>query len=357
MKTSEFTANDILARVHDGQRITEEEANRLFAEADLVPLGAAADAVRARLHPDRITTYIIDRNINYSNVCAIDCYFCAFYRKTSDKDTYVLTHEQIGEKIAETIALCGRQILMQGGLHPKLKLGWYEDLLRFIKTNYGIHIHAFSAPEIVFFAKINKLPLRTVIERLREAGLDSIPGGGAEILVDEVRDKISRYKCTTAEWLEVMRTAHGIGMRTTATMMFGHKETFADRVRHFEVVRQLQDETGGFTAFIPWTFQPENTQMPMTPVGSHDYLRTLAISRIYLDNFDNIQGSWVTQGPKIGGMSLHFGANDLGSTMIEENVVAAAGCAFRMDAQKLEECIASSGFTPRRRNYYYQYIT
>ncbi|MFH0794357.1 MAG: CofH family radical SAM protein, partial [bacterium] len=272
-------------------------------------------------------------------------------------DGYVLTKDEIGAKIEELIALGGRQILLQGGHHPDLKLEWYEDLLSWMRNTYGIHIHGFSPPEIWHFHKLNDLPLDVVISRLKDAGLSSIPGGGAEILVDRVRLKLSRIKCTTDQWLEVMRVAHGLGLRSSATMMFGHIETLADRVEHLERLRLLQDETGGFTAFICWTFQPENTALKRLPkLGSFEYLKTQAIARLYLDNFRNVQSSWVTQGPKIGQIALLYGANDMGSTMLEENVVSAAGTTYKMNAQQLEMMARELGLEPRRRNFFYDLL-
>jgi cyclic dehypoxanthinyl futalosine synthase len=330
----------------------------LFEQARLLELGRAAQAITLRKHPENYRTFNIDRNINYSNVCAAVCDFCAFYRKRNDPDAYVLDRATLYQKIEETIAAGGDQILMQGGLHPEFKLEWYEDLLRDLKQRFPqINLHAFSPPEIWFFHKLNKMPLREVLERLKAAGLGSLPGGGGEILVDRVRKAMTKNKCLSDEWLEVMRVAHQIGLRSSATMMFGHIETLAERVEHLDRLRQLQDETGGFTAFICWSFQSENTAMADVPtVGSHEYLRTQAISRIYLDNFDNVQSSWVTQGAKIGQAALFFGANDMGSLMLEENVVSKAGTVHHLTLEEIKSNIRELGFEPRQRNVHYQLI-
>jgi cyclic dehypoxanthinyl futalosine synthase len=317
----------------------------------------AADSVRRRLHPEGIVTYIIDRNINYTNFCTEYCTFCAFYRPLGHPEGYVLPKETIFEKIQETIELGGTGILMQGGLHPELKIEWYEDLLSSIKKRFRIWLHCFSSPEIQNIARVSGLPVRETIARLRDAGLDSIPGGGAEILDDAVRQRISRLKCTAAEWVEVHREAHRLGMRTTATMMFGCGETIAQRVAHLEIVRRLQEETGGFTAFIPWTFQRENTSLGRSvkdEATAVEYLKTLAISRCYLDNIPNVQSSWVTQGLKTCQIGLRFGANDVGSIMIEENVVSAAGAHHRACEEELRRMIRDAGFTPRQRDTLYR---
>jgi cyclic dehypoxanthinyl futalosine synthase len=299
-------------------------------------------------------TYVVDRNINYTNICVSGCLFCAFHRQPTDADAYVLDRDELFGKIDELVSVGGTQILMQGGLHPDLRLDYYCDMLRAIKERYDIHIHTFSPPEIVHFARLEGMSVSEVIRTLHESGLDTIPGGGAEILVQSVRDRVSPRKCTADEWISVMRDAHSIGMRTTATMMFGHVETYADRIEHLRKVRELQDETGGFTAFIPWTFQPGNTGLPLRTVGGHEYLKTLAICRIFLDNFSNIQASWVTQGAKVGQVALYFGANDLGSTMLEENVVRAAGVQFRMSIEDMRQLITEAGFEPVQRNCYYE---
>ncbi|MEW5802842.1 MAG: cyclic dehypoxanthinyl futalosine synthase [bacterium] len=337
-------------------RITEQEAVTLFQEADLLTLGALSHLKRQRLHPEKLVTYIVDRNINYTNICLSRCRFCAFFKEDGAEGGYVISLQDLAQKIEETLALGGIQILLQGGLHPRLELGYYEDLLRFIKSRYRIHIHGFSPPEIIHLSRQSNLSVRTVIERLRAAGLDSIPGGGAEILVDRVREKVSPCKCNSREWLGVMETAHAAGLKTTATMMFGHLETLEDRIEHLSVIRQLQDKTGGFTAFIPWPFQPGNTSIAKPASSGFEYLKTLAISRIFLDNVPNIQASWVTQGAKVAQIALNFGANDLGSTMIEENVVAAAGVSFRLPESELKKVIEGAGFLPARRTMDYALI-
>jgi cyclic dehypoxanthinyl futalosine synthase len=345
-----------LRKAVDGSRLTPEEGLALSDCCDLPALGRAADAVCRRLHPEPYRTYNIDRNINYTNICAAVCHFCAFYRKSTDADAYVLSREVLYQKIEETIAAGGDQALLQGGLHPSLKLNWYEDLLRDLKTRYPhFNLHAFSAPELWHFHKLNKLPLREVLGRLIQAGMGSLPGGGAEILVDRVRRAITVNKCLTDQWLEVHRLWHELGGRSTATMMFGHVETPADRIEHLQRLRQLQDETGGFTAFICWTFQPENTAMAQVPTaGGFDYLRTQAIARLFLDNVPNLQSSWVTQGPKIGQLGLFFGANDMGSLMLEENVVASAGTVHHLSLEQIRTAIRQAGFIPRQRNVFYQ---
>jgi len=352
------TAPAILRNAVEGRRLTFEEGVALFREADLIDLGRAADAVCQRLHPEPFRTYNIDRNINYTNVCTAVCDFCAFYRKVNDADAYVLDREVLYQKIEETIALGGDQILMQGGLHPHLKLEWYEELLRDLRSRFpSVNVHGFSAPELHHFTKVSKRPIREVLERLKEAGLGSLPGGGAEILVDRVRKAITRGKVGTDDWLNVHRVWHELGGRSTATMMFGHVETIEERVEHMERVRQLQDETGGFTAFISWTFQPEHTDMAnVPPSGAFEYLKTQAITRLYLDNVPNIQSSWVTQGAKIGQMGLFFGANDMGSLMIEENVVSSAGTVHHLSLEEIKRCIREAGYIPRQRNVFYEYI-
>jgi cyclic dehypoxanthinyl futalosine synthase len=347
-----------LQRAVDGERLTFDEGCALFREASLLNLGRAADDVCRRLHPEPFRTYNIDRNINYTNVCAAVCDFCAFYREVDDADAYVLDRPVLLEKIRETVELGGDQILLQGGLHPHLKLEWYEELLADIKSHFPqVNVHGFSAPEIYHFTKVAKLPLRTVLERLKGAGLGSLPGGGAEILVDRVRKEITRGKVLTDNWLAVHRTWHELGGRSTATMMFGHVETLEERVEHLERVRQLQDETGGFTAFIAWTFQPDHTDMAdVPPAGAFEYLRTQAISRLYLNNVPNIQSSWVTQGAKIGQIGLYFGANDMGSLMIEENVVSSAGTVHHLTLEEIRRAIREAGYIPRQRNVFYEYI-
>ena len=346
----------ILDKAVAGERLTPEEGLALTASHDLAALGRAADAVSRRMHPENYRTYNIDRNINYTNVCTAVCDFCAFYRGPGDAEGYVLPREELLNKIEETVALGGDQILMQGGLHPKYKLDWYEQLLHDIKERFPqVKVHGFSPPELHHFTKVNNLPIRTVLERLKAAGLGSIPGGGAEILVDRVRDAITRGKVNSDDWLNVMRTWHELGGHSSATMMFGHVETLAERIEHLERLRQAQDETGGYTAFICWTFQPENTDMADVPTaGPYEYLKTQAIARLYLDNFPNIQSSWVTQGLKIGQLALLFGANDMGSLMIEENVVAEAGTVHFLTLEQIRAAISELGFVPRQRNVFYE---
>ena len=352
------TVPAILQRIVDGGRLSFDDGIALLETASLLEIGAAANQVCQRLHPEPYRTYNIDRNINYTNVCTAVCDFCAFYRKVGDTDAYVLDREVLLEKVRETVALGGDQILLQGGLHPHLRLEWYEELLRDIKGHFpGVNIHGFSAPEIYHFTKVSKLPLETVLRRLQEAGLGSLPGGGAEILVDRVRRAITRGKVLTDDWLEVHRVWHRLGGRSTATMMFGHVETIAERVEHLERIRRLQDETGGFTAFIGWTFQPDHTDMAdVPPAGAFEYLKTQAFSRLYLDNVANIQSSWVTQGAKIGQLGLFFGANDMGSLMIEENVVSAAGTVYHLSLEEIQRAIREAGYIPRQRNVFYEYI-
>lgn len=338
----------IISKTRAEERISTEDALQLYQEAGLNVLGQLACEVRQRLHPDPVVTYVIDRNINYTNKCISGCRFCAYYCAPDDPEGYVLTHRELGAKISETKAMGGTQVLLQGGLHPDLPLSFYEDMLRFIK-DMEIHCHGFSPPEIVHFASVSGCSVQDVLGRLVDAGLDSIPGGGAEILVDRVRQQIAPRKATTDQWLDVMEKAHNMGLRTTATMMFGHVETFEDRVEHMRRLRDLQDRTGGFTAFIPWPFQPGNTAIKVRPATGQEYLRTLAISRIFLDNIPNIQASWVTQGPKVAQISLFFGANDFGSTMIEENVVAAAGVSHRLSEQEIRRIVEGAGFQARQR--------
>jgi len=341
--------SQIKTKVREGRRLSGEEALLLYEKADLNLLGQLADEIRQRLHPEPIVTYVIDRNINYTNICISGCKFCAFYRAPGDSSGYVLSKEELAKKIEETQALGGTQILLQGGLHPDLPISFYEDMLSFIKKNFGIHCHAFSPPEIVHIAHISGLSIKEVLKRLINAGLDSIPGGGAEILVDRVRKQVSPRKASTDEWLDVMETAHGLGLKTTATMMFGHVERLDERIEHLLRLRDLQDRTGGFTAFIAWPFQPKNTAIKVRPSTGHDYLRLLAISRIVLDNFQNIQASWVTQGPKVAQIALFFGANDFGSLMIEENVVAATGVSHRLSEKEMRRIINETGFEPHQR--------
>ena len=356
--TDKATVREILNKSIAGERITADEGLMLLQSHDLAAIGSAADQVARRLHPENVRTYNIDRNINYTNVCTAVCHFCAFYRGPKSDEGYVLSTEQVLEKIGETVELGGNQILMQGGLHPKFKLEWYEDLLRSIKSEFPeVNIHAFSPPEFHHFTKVNNLSIEEVLRRLKEAGLGSIPGGGAEILVDRVRSELTRGKVMTDDWLNVMRVWHKMGGKSTATMMFGHVETLKERIEHLERLRQLQDETGGFTAFICWTFQPDNTDLSNVPAsGSFEYLKTQAIARLYLDNFPNIQSSWVTQGLKIGQLAMLFGANDMGSLMIEENVVAEAGTVHYLSLDQIRESIEELGFEARQRDVFYNLV-
>ena len=348
----------ILAKTVDGQRLSLEDGLALLESHDLTSIGRAADEVTRRKHPEAYRTYNIDRNINYSNICTAVCDFCAFYRAPKSPEGYVLSREELHQKIAETVELGGDQILLQGGLHPEFKLEWYEEMLSDIRSQFPqINVHGFSPPEIYHFTKVNNLSLRTVLERLKEAGLGSLPGGGGEILVDRVRGEITRGKVMTDDWLDVSRVWHELGGRSSATMMFGHIETLAERIEHLERLRQLQDETAGFTAYICWSFQPENTDMAdVPPAGAFEYLKTNAVSRLYLDNFDNVQSSWVTQGLKIGQMALLYGANDMGSLMIEENVVAEAGTVHFLTLDQIRDAIRELGYIPRQRNVHYQLI-
>jgi cyclic dehypoxanthinyl futalosine synthase len=337
--------------------LSPREAADLLSSTDLIGLGMAADALRRKLHPAGVASYIIDRNINYTNVCTDACTFCAFYRPLGHPESYVLSKDELFRKIQETLDLGGTGILMQGGQHPELKIEWYEDLLRSIKQRFRIHLHCFSSPEILNIAEVSGLSLRDTLVRLRDAGLDSIPGGGAEILDDRVRSRVSRLKCSTDEWARVHREAHSLGMRSTATMMFGCGETLEERVNHLEVIRSIQQDTGGFTAFIPWTFQKENTALGRSvhhEATAVEYLKTLAVSRLYLEEIPNVQASWVTQGLKLCQIALRFGANDVGSIMIEENVVAAAGTRHRSSAEELRRLIRDAGFIPKQRDTLYQ---
>jgi cyclic dehypoxanthinyl futalosine synthase len=337
--------------------LTHRQAVDLLSDPDLIGTGMAADAVRRRLHPEGVVTYIVDRNINYTNFCTEYCTFCAFYRPMGHPEGYVIGKQELFAKIQETLDLGGAGILMQGGLHPGLAIEWYEDILRDIKRRFRIHLHCFSSPEILNVAEVSGLSLRDTIARLRDAGLDSIPGGGAEILDDNVRRRVSRLKCTTEEWAEVHRVAHSLGMNTTATMMFGCGETLAERVNHLEVVRRVQEDTGGFTAFIPWTFQKENTSLGHSfreEATATEYLKTLAVSRLYLENIPNVQASWVTQGLKLCQIALRFGSNDVGSIMIEENVVSAAGAHNRSTEEELRRIIRDAGFIPKQRDTLYR---
>jgi cyclic dehypoxanthinyl futalosine synthase len=353
----------LVDKVIDGARISAEEAVELY-RLPLNELGQLADYRRQIAKKDayqgrgnEIVTYIVDRNINYTNVCNVYCKFCAFYRTEKDDDHYVLSHEQIDQKIDELISIGGVQILMQGGHHPKLGIDYYIELLNHIREKYPqINIHAFSPPEFNHFSQIFGMPMRELILKFKEAGLGSIPGGGGEILVDRVRDRISPLKCNSDQWLKVMEIAHEEGLNSSATMMFGHVETVEERIEHLERLRVLQDQTRGFTAFICWTFQPENVVLKALPVGSAEYLRMQALSRIYLDNFENLQSSWVTQGPRIGQIALRFGANDYGSVMMEENVVSKAGTSFCTTREEIEVIISESGYEPRVRDNWYNLL-
>jgi len=350
-------ARAILERAAEGERLSPAEARRLFDEASLIDLGLAADAARTRLHPDPVVTYIVDRNINYTNFCVTKCSFCAFYRLPGDtEEGYLHPKEALYRKIEETIDLGGTGILMQGGHHPTLPLEWYEDLLASFKERYPIHIHAFSPPEIQHIVHVSKRPLAEVLERLKKAGLDSIPGGGAEILVDRVRDRIAPLKLKSEDWMAVMDCAHRLGIPSTVTMMFGHVESLDDRMEHLRRVREQQDRTGGFTAFIAWTYKPGNTEMGGRETTSADYLRTQAIARLFVDNILNIQSSWVTQGTEIGQVALRYGANDMGSVMIEENVVRSAGNTYSTSREELERLIVEAGFHPRQRDTLYRLV-
>ena len=342
-----------------GRRISAGDAHTLLLEGDLLELGLAAHEVRNRFNDPTVATYNIDRNINYTNVCVYKCRFCAFYRVPGDPEGYLLPFEEIGQKVEETLALNGTGILMQGGVHPDLPLSYYEDLLRYLRSNYpALHVHAFSPPEVKFIAKKERMSFYEVIARLKAAGLMSIPGGGAEILSDQIRKDVLAYpKCSAEEWIDIMRQAHRNGLRTSATMMYGMGEPLTDRVEHFQRVRDLQDETGGFTAFISWTFQHEHTEMPDMPeIYADEYLRTLAVSRLFFDNVVHFQTSWVTQGKKIGQASLAFGADDMGSIMIEENVVSSAGTSYRMSQDEMEHLIRAAGYTPKQRTNLYERI-
>jgi cyclic dehypoxanthinyl futalosine synthase len=341
-----------------GGRLSGAEALELYRHAPTYWLGRMADAVRLSKHPDDLVTYIIDRNVNYTNVCVARCNFCAFYREVGHSEGYVLGFEEIFKKIEETLALGGVQLLLQGGHNPDLPLAWYEDLFRAVKERFpDFKLHALSPPEVLHISRMSKLPVPDVIGRLIAAGLDSIPGGGAEILVDRVRRVLNCYsKASADEWLDVMRQAHRAGLRTTATMMYGTVETDEERLEHMLRLRALQDETGGFTAFITWSYQPEHTERGGTEATGVDYLRTLAIARLVLDNFDNLQASWVTQGGKVGQLSLAFGANDMGSVMIEENVVRAAGASYCMDEVEIVRNVEDAGYVPKRRNMHYEIL-
>src|SRR5688572_14502461 len=361
--TYDPSSDELLEKVWDGARISQAEALRLY-RLPLEELGALADhrrqLAKAPAYDGRgndIVTYIVDRNVNYTNVCNVYCKFCAFYRTEKESDSYVITHDEMDRKIEETIALGGTQILMQGGHHPKLTLQWYLDLLSHIKEKFPqINIHGFSPSEFIHFREVFNLSLEEIIGQFVKAGLGSIPGGGGEILVDRVRKRISPLKAMSDDWMSVMDVAHRIGLNSTATMMFGHVETIEDRIEHLERVRVQQDKTGGFTAFIAWTFQAENTRLKAPTVGASEYLRMQALARIYLDNVPNIQSSWVTQGQEIGQIALKYGANDLGSIMIEENVVSQAGTTFRMTVADMRRFIEDLGYEPHQRDNWYNLV-
>ena len=353
-----MTADAIAASIRQGVRLTPDTAAMLYRDAPTSLLGRLADQARQSKHPEGLVTYIIDRNVNYTNVCVARCRFCAFYRPVGSSEGYTLGFDEICRKIEETIALGGNQLLLQGGHNPDIPLQWYEDLFRGVKARFpDFRLHALSPPEIIHISRLSQLPVREVIARLVASGLDSIPGGGAEILVDRVRRVLNCYnKATADEWLDVMREAHRAGLRTTATMMYGTVETPEERLEHLFRLRDLQDETGGFTAFITWSYQPSHTELGGEEATGTDYLRTLAIARLVLDNFDNLQASWVTQGGKVGQLSLAYGANDMGSVMIEENVVRAAGAEYCMDEFEVVRNIERAGFTPKRRNMHYEIL-
>jgi cyclic dehypoxanthinyl futalosine synthase len=352
------TLEDAVARAEAGERLGAGEALLLLRDADLLLLGSLADAARRRHNPEPIVTYVVDRNVNYTNVCVTYCSFCAFQRKPGHAESYVQTYEAMGRRLEELRALDGRQVLLQGGHHPDLPIAWYEGMLRYFRERFpAINVHGFSPPEITFFAETWGMDRKEVLRRFKDAGLGSVPGGGAEILVDRVRRKIANLKATTDEWLGVMEDAHALGLRSSATMMFGHVETLEERVEHLLRLRELQDRTGGFLAFACWPFQPANTPLGRTiprTAGAHDYLRTVAVARLVLDNVPHVQASWVTQGPKVGQLSLAFGVDDFGGTMLEENVVSAAGTTYALPIETLERLIREAGYEPRRRTTFYE---
>jgi cyclic dehypoxanthinyl futalosine synthase len=360
---NDASLDELLQKVWTGARIDRAEALRLYS-LPLEELGALAQRRRqlakATAYDGRgneIITYIVDRNVNYTNVCIVYCKFCAFYRVEGDADAYVISHEEMDRKIEETVALGGTQILLQGGHHPKLTFQWYLELLSHMKAKFPqVNIHGFSPSEFIHFQEVFNRPVEEILREFMKAGLGSVPGGGGEILVDRVRQRISPLKANTNDWLGVMDTAHRLGLKSSATMMFGHVETPADRIEHLDRLREQQDKSGGFTAFICWTFQPENTKLRAPTVGAHEYLRTQAVGRIYLDNFENVQSSWVTQGPDIGQVALTYGANDLGSIMIEENVVSQAGASFRMGVPDMHRLIKDLGYEPRQRDNWYRLV-
>lgn len=348
--------NSLYRKINQGERISKDEALDLFLGGEFLMMGGLAGRIRQAKHPEPVVTFVIDRNINYTDICVSECRFCAFYSKVGSGKGYVITHDELRKKIEETLELGGTQILLQGGMNPDLSFDFYLNMLGFIKDNFPVHIHGFSPTEIDYIARQNHLTVKEVIEQFTDAGLGSIPGGGAEILVNGVRQAVSPNKCNADTWLDVMETAHNIGLRTTATMMFGHLEKPEHIIEHLDRVRTLQDRTGGFTAFIPWTFQPGNTRIDVTPKTGVEYLRILALSRLYLDNVDNIQASWVTQGDKIAQTALAFGANDMGSTMIEENVVAAAGVDYMLPKEEIIRLITTAGYKARQRDCFYNTV-
>ncbi|HZY30861.1 MAG TPA: cyclic dehypoxanthinyl futalosine synthase [Candidatus Methylomirabilis sp.] len=343
-------------KVEAGKRLTFDEGVELFERATLLELSALADRVRWRLHPEPVVTYVIGRNINYSNVCWVKCSFCAFYRLPGSAEGYVLSKDQIFQKIQELVELGGTEILMQGGLNPSLKIDYYEDLFTSIKARFPIHLHALSAAEIIYITHISRLSLKDTLKRLKASGLDSIPGAGAELLVDDVRDRVSPLKDTPSAWLDLMQTAHELNIPSTATMMYGMGETLAQRVEHLMKIRDLQDRTGGFTAFIPWSYQPNGDELKGQGGTGYGYLRTVAVSRIMLDNVKNIQASWLTMGPKIGQLSLQYGVNDFGSTVLEENVVTTETTRHLMTLDEIRRNIEDAGFVAKRRNTRYQVL-
>ena len=355
--TSRPSLDTLLSRAADGERMSASDGERLLREGSFFELGLAADAVRKRKHPAGVVTYIVDRNVNYTNVCTTSCRFCAFYRPVGHPEGYVLTREVLGQKLQEVVDAGGVQILLQGGLNPELPIGWYEDLFRWIKKEYRLGLHALSPEEILHLSRLESLSVHDVLARLHASGLDSVPGGGAEILVDRVRRKIAKAKCTSEEWLGVMRVAHQMGLRSSATMMYGTVDTLEDRIRHLVKIRDLQDETGGFTAFFFWDYQFEKgTHLAACENGTHLYLRTQAVARLMLDNVDHVGASWVTQGPAVGQVALRFGADDFGSVMFEENVVSSAGTTFGINADKIEGRIHEAGFRAVRRNVRYDWL-
>ena len=357
MKGQPEMLRQIQGKLTRGDRLDRQEALFLLTEDDLLAVGRLADAIRRRKHPHNRVTFVVDRNVNYTNVCESQCRFCAFYRKPEAPDAYLLSCDEIYAKVQELVEHGGTQLLMQGGLHPELKIDWFESLFRELKTRFPqVQIHSLSPAEVIHVARLSGIGMQDCLRRLQAAGLDSVPGGGAEVLVDEVRQEISPNKIGWRDWASVMEAAHALGMRTTATMMFGSKERPEDIVEHLFRVRQIQAETGGFTAFIPWTFQPDNTELGGETASGIDYLKVLALSRIVLDNVANIQASWVTQGAMMAQVALFFGANDLGGTMLEENVVAAAGCSFRMSRDEVVELARGAGFIPAKRNTRYEIL-